>query len=280
MGTLEKVTDGGKDKLKFTATDVVGSKSPQTVKFTYTMHDAAYDADTHNVTSEAEVTVTINPTNDAPTITDIADLTGASKIDEDDPTGTGNLSFTVSDEEDAANSLVVSFASGNTTLFPTNRITLTQVSGGEYTIKALPAPNKYGTGTITVTVTDLGTPVKNASDTFTVDVESVNDEPRNGDDNKTVAEDGETDIPVLENDDVDYATQPETLSVVSVTDPAHGAATINGDNQTIHYKPDPDYFGTDTFTYDMHDSQDSEEGENYTFTVTMTVTAVNGCAHN
>lgn len=266
MGTLEKVSVDGKEMLKFTATDVISQKTPQIVTFTYSMHDAA-----NSITSEADVTVTINPTNDAPVIDDIADMLGANKILEDAVDGTGDIAFTVNDEEDAAGSLIVTFTSASTTLFPTSNITLTDNGDGNWTIKAIPAADKYGSGTITVTVKDLGSPEKTNSDSFTVEVESVNDEPVNGNDSATVAEDGEKDINVLANDDPDYATQADTLSVVSVTDPANGAATINAD-KTIKYKPDADYFGQDSFTYTMHDSQDDMD---YTFTVTMTVTPVN-----
>jgi len=266
MGTLEKVLVDGKEMLKFTATDVISQKTPQIVTFTYSMHDAA-----NSVNSEAHVTVTINPTNDAPVIDDIADMTGAGNILEDAVDGTGDIAFTVNDEEDAAGSLIVTFISANTTLFPTSNITLADNGDGNWTIKAIPAADKYGSGNITVTVKDLGSPEKTSSDSFTVEVESVNDEPVNGNDIATVAEDGEKDINVLANDDPDYATQADTLSVVSVTDPANGTAAINAD-KTIKYKPDADYFGEDSFTYTMHDSQD---GMDYTFMVTMTVTPVN-----
>lgn len=267
MGTLEKVSVDGKEMLKFTATDVISAKTAQTVTFAYTMHDLA-----NNATSEANVTVTINPTNDAPLIDHIADMVGDDKILEDAVDGTGDITFTVSDEEDDDGSLKVTCSSENTTLFPASNITLTDNGSGNWTIKAIPAADQYGSGTITVTVEDLGSPEKTSFDTFTVEVESVDDTPQDGNDSETVDEDGEIDIEVLVNDDPDYATQQDTLSVVSVTDPAHGTASINTGNKTIKYKPSPDYYGEDSFSYTMHDSQSST---NHTFTVTMTVTPIN-----
>ena len=55
-------------------------------------------------------------------------------------------------------------------------------------------------------------------------------------------------IPMLAND-----TDPEgtVLSIVSVTQPTHGTAAINGN--IVMYTPAPSFFGTDTFTYTASD---------------------------
>jgi hypothetical protein len=65
-------------------------------------------------------------------------------------------------------------------------------------------------------------------------------------------------IPVLDNDSGD------TLSVSSVTQPAHGSAENNGSNVT--YIPDAGFVGTDSFNYTIID------GHHRTDTATVTVT--------
>jgi hypothetical protein len=70
-------------------------------------------------------------------------------------------------------------------------------------------------------------------------------------------------VAVLAND-----TDPDgdPLSVGAVSQPAHGTATANPDG-TITYLPDPDFAGTDSFTYQACDP----DGLCDTATVTITV---------
>ena len=49
----------------------------------------------------------------------------------------------------------------------------------------------------------------------------------------------------------------ETLTVTAVTQPANGTVTLVGGG--VSYTPDPDFFGTDTFTYTISDGS-SEAG--------------------
>ncbi|WP_425824799.1 Ig-like domain-containing protein [Streptomyces fractus] len=69
------------------------------------------------------------------------------------------------------------------------------------------------------------------------------------------------DVDVLAND------TGKVLSTYSVTQPAHGTATINDDN-TVHYVPDAGYSGPDTFTYR---AMDGEHVYKTVGTVSMTV---------
>lgn len=46
----------------------------------------------------------------------------------------------------------------------------------------------------------------------------------------------------------------DQLSVVQITQPANGVATVGGDN-VVHYTPRPFFAGTDTFTYTAVDGQ-------------------------
>ncbi|MEK7949358.1 Ig-like domain-containing protein [Luteolibacter sp. Y139] len=86
------------------------------------------------------------------------------------------------------------------------------------------------------------------------------------DDSATIAEDNVATIAVKANDsDADG----DSLTIVSVTQGAHGTAAISGNNVT--YTPAANWSGTDAFTYTI---SDSHEG-NAVATVTVTVTPVN-----
>jgi len=84
-----------------------------------------------------------------------------------------------------------------------------------------------------------------------------------------VAEDsGSTTLDVLANDsDVDG----DPLSVASVSDPGHGIASVIDGGAAISYAPDPDYFGTDSFTYSVSDGRGGIDPA----AVTIEVTPVN-----
>src|SRR6185436_12157669 len=110
----------------------------------------------------------VNSVNDAPTISDIANIT----INEDG--NTGALAFTVGDLETAAADLIVEASSSNLVLVPQSGITLGG-SGANRTITVTPVANGFGTATITVTVKDAVNAT--SSDQFVVTVTPVNDAP-------------------------------------------------------------------------------------------------------
>ncbi|MBL8788377.1 MAG: tandem-95 repeat protein, partial [Deltaproteobacteria bacterium] len=83
----------------------------------------------------------------------------------------------------------------------------------------------------------------------TVDVGSGNHTPVATDDEAETDEGQAVVIDVLDND-VD--PDGDTLVVGQVEDPRHGSATINGDG-TITYVPDPDFIGTELFSYSACD---------------------------
>jgi hypothetical protein len=111
--------------------------------------------------------VTVNPVNDAPTISDIANLS----TNED--TATAALGFTVGDIETPAASLTVSASSSDQLVVADSGIVLGG-SGANRTVTVSPAANQSGTATITVTVDD-GTAT--GADTFVLTVNAVNDPP-------------------------------------------------------------------------------------------------------
>jgi VCBS repeat-containing protein len=103
--------------------------------------------------------------------------------------------------------------------------------------------------------------------TVRITVTCVNDAPVANDDEASVLEDSSVTIPVLGND---YDVDGDPLSVSIVSGPANGRATVNPDG-TITYTPNPDFCGTDSFTYKACDPS----GACDTATVTIHVTCVN-----
>ena len=83
-------------------------------------------------------------------------------------------------------------------------------------------------------------------------------------DTATTNEDTATDIAVLAND------TGTGLTVSAVTDPAHGTTTINPDG-TVHYLPDAQYNGADSFGYTVTDGAALADSA----TVAVSVTPVN-----
>jgi VCBS repeat-containing protein len=109
--------------------------------FTYRVEDGNGGSDT------ATVTMRVASVDDPPTISAIADQTV------DSNSHTGELPFKVSDPDTPATNLVVSASSSDGTLVPPSGISLGG-SGENRTIKVTPAPNRHGTATLTVKVSD------------------------------------------------------------------------------------------------------------------------------
>ncbi|WP_420630755.1 Ig-like domain-containing protein [Candidatus Leptofilum sp.] len=213
--------------------------------FTYTISDGNGGSDTATVT----ITVTDSPVNDAPTANDdsasVVEDSGTTQIDvlanDTDPDSGDTLSIAAVGATD----------NGGTAVHNAGQI--------DYT----PALNFVGTEVFTYTISDGN----GGSDTATVivNVGGSNDTPEAQDDAPVTNEDTMVMIDVLSND-----TDPDgdSLSVTNVSDAAHGTAVSNG-NQ-IQYTPDPNYYGTDIFTYTVTDGEFSDVA-----TVTVTIISVN-----
>lgn len=111
--------------------------------------------------------LTVNPVNDAPTISSIANRSTS------EDTATPAIAFTVGDVETAADSLTITKDSSNTTLVPVDNIVIGGTGAGR-TVTITPAANQTSTATITLTVSDGTT---TAIRSFTLTVTSVNDIP-------------------------------------------------------------------------------------------------------
>jgi hypothetical protein len=209
--------------------------------FTFKVKDGALDSNT--------ATVSISVNNDAPVI----NQEGDKSVDE----GT-NLSFTATatdpNEDTLTYSLTGVVADGASIS-----------SGGVFTWTPTEAQGP-GVYSFTISVTDGGA---TDSTTFEVTVNEVNATPKS--DNKTLTLDEDTSADVtLSGSDSDIPAQ--TLTFSKITEPLHGTATLVGN--VVTYTPNPNYNGSDSFTYSAHD------GVAYSIpadvaTVSITVTPVN-----
>ncbi|MEM8532244.1 MAG: Ig-like domain-containing protein, partial [Chloroflexota bacterium] len=135
-----------------------------------------------------------------------------------------------------------------------------------------PAPDAFGTVTVTVEAQDNGRTLNggentSAAQTFTIEITPVNDPPTANDDEATIGKNSDaTSIDVLVNDTIEPDTN-ETLQIDAVTEAAHGTVEINDDADMVTYEPDTDYLGDDSFTYTILDSN----GLTATATVSVTV---------
>ena len=140
------------------------------------------------------------------------------------------------------------------------------ITGGGSGVTYDPAPNQTGPDSFTYTISDGHT---SDATTVSVSITASNDDPVADADSITVLEDANaTGVPVLVGD-----TDPDgdVLAIEGASNPAHGTVVVAGNDLSLTYKPDPNYFGPDTFTYTVSDGN----GGSDTATVTVTVTSVN-----
>ena len=82
-------------------------------------------------------------------------------------------------------------------------------------------------------------------------------------DSASVNEDGSVDIAVLGNDS---DPDDDPLDVTGVSNPPHGTSSVNP-NDTIHYQPDGNYNGADSFSYTLSDGNGGSDTGNVSMTV-------------
>ena len=236
---------------------------------TYTVSDG------HGGTDTASIAITVNPVNDAPVAVDDAATT-----DEDTPVTID----VVANDYDVDGTVVPS--------------TVTVVSGpaygsvtnnGDGSITYSPNPNYFGADSFTYTVQDDDGATSNVA-TVTVTVLLVNEPP--------VAEDGSyttakgTPIPVrlvASDPNLLYASPEEHPLVFDIVGaPANGM--VSGDLSAVTYvepniayvellyTPDPDFVGTDRFTFVVHDPYDEFDLGTITITVEEIQIAAGGAA--
>ncbi len=104
--------------------------------------------------------------------------------------------------------------------------------------------------------------------TVTLTVEGVNDAPQVADKLFATAEENAVSGTVIGEGDRD--AEGDALTAAVVSGPQSGQLTLEGDG-AFTYTPDPDFFGEDSFVFDVRDGQ----GGVTTATATLTVTGVN-----
>jgi hypothetical protein len=205
--------------------------------FTYTMSDG-------NLTDTAVVNISVDNENDAPMAVD-----DSYTVNED---SSNNVLDVLANDSDIDVGDTLSLVAVST---PVNG---TAVISGT-TILYTPDPNFFGTNVFSYTISD-GSLMDSAVVTITIDNED--DAPTAVDDAYTVdANSTDNVLTVLDNDnDLDG----DSISISDMSGAANGTAVISG--TAILYTPDPDFIGTDTFTYTITDGELTD-----TATVTITV---------
>ncbi len=229
------------------------------VWFNYTVQDD--DLPTPSTSSPATVTVMITPVNDAPTARD-----DSREASQDETLLISVLGNDYDIDSGDTFSIVGYDAAGS------QGAAITQVGSRlEYDPDPL-FHDPVNPETFSYTIEDS----YGAQDTATVSV-MVNDAPEALDDSKSTDEDTPVEIFVLSNDSDPNGDAIEILAG-SVTSPSNGTASVN-DNGTpldrtddfIDYTPDADFFGSDSFAYQVTDGGlDSTPA-----TVEVTVNSVN-----
>jgi hypothetical protein len=121
-----------------------------------------------NTSAPQSFLITVNPVNDAPTITSIANQT----INED--SATAALPFTIGDVDTPLANLSITGSSSNTAIIPNGNISIVG-SGASWTVTVTPLPNANG-GPVTIMLS-VSDGVTSTPTSFTVTVTPVNDPP-------------------------------------------------------------------------------------------------------
>ncbi len=203
------------------------------------------------------ISLAVTPVNDPPTAGDDAYAT-----DEDVPLGVPAVTGLLLGDSDID-------GDGLTVTGFTQPLNGTVVIAPDGSFTYNPDPNYNGTDTFTYTVSDGNG--GSATGTVTITVNPVNDPPVANADGYSVAEDVVLIVPaVLGVGANDSDVEGDTLTFAVDTAPANGAVTLNPDG-SFSYLPNPDFNGTDSFTYIASDGN----GGTATATVTIDVGPVN-----
>jgi len=224
-----------------------------TETFTYTIEDGNGGSDT------ASVTVTVENVNDAPTAID-----DAFAVDEDSTDNPFNPLSNDLIDPDSGETLSI------TAVGATDQGGSVNISGGGTGLLYTPAVDFFGTETFTYDIEDGNGGAATA--TITVTVNNVNDDPTATDDAFNVNEDSTgTSLDLLANDlQSPDSGETLTISAVGATDQG-GSVAITAGGSSVSYTPAADFFGQETFSYDLSDGN----GGTDTATVTVDVDPVN-----
>ncbi|PCH75304.1 MAG: hypothetical protein COB98_09145 [Flavobacteriaceae bacterium] len=186
----------------------------------------------------ATVTVTVNPTNDAPVAED-----DTVEIQE----GEAIVINVIQNDEDSND------PSGG--IDPTSVTIISQPANGTVTVDATtgevtytPDTGYYGSDTFEYSVCDTGNPLPPLCDTATVSITIQSFELIN--DSINITEDTTGVINVLANDE-DPSFIIDTASLVIFEEPANGVVSVNTATGEITYTPNADFNGVDIYQYQV-----------------------------
>lgn len=156
--------------------------------------------------------------------------------------------------EELANITITTFTQ------PEHGYVIKYANGLRYT----PYTNYFGSDSFTYTIQNPAGDTSTA--TVTVTVTAANDDPKAYNDYVACDENGSIVIDVAAND---TDQDGDDIVVVSFTHPEHGTVEIDENNNVV-YTPDPDYVGSDSFTYDIEDPDGANDRGRVTVTVEPT----------
>ncbi len=201
--------------------------------------------------------------------------------------GSGDFAFTDGNAGDILSAVKITNLPSNGSLFVDANMSGTMDAGEEVTLdqsivtadlnnlKFLPALNESGAPYTTFSFKVSDGSLLSAASVMTINVTATNDPPTVVNDNYTVNEDEQLFVYIQNGllvNDSDVDNDQTDLQVVTPTGtPSNGVlggALIDG---SFNYQPNPDFYGTDQFTYTVTDG----DATSTTATVTITVTPVN-----
>ena len=220
-----------------------------TYTFTYRATDGTLSSE------PAQVTVTVNPVNDAPEFeTEMTTRTVSESAQPGDEVGTKVAATDVDD-------ITLTYRLSGASDFVIDATGQIQVAPGV-------TLDREHTSSYEVTVTASDRLNESDSITVTINVSNVNEAPTAVNDTATTDEDQSVKIDVLDND-TDPDTERARLRVSVLTQPLNGTARAQSD-QTITYTPNANFAGPNSFTYRVSDGRLTDDGS-----VSVTVVAVN-----
>ena len=212
-----------------------------------------YVSDPQGLQQTQTINFSVNAVNDVPTA-------NADAVSTEEDTRI-TISVLANDSNPDHGTLTVSLlsepASGSALVNPDGTITYT------------PADNVSGIETFSYQILDSAGGDTDSAE-VTVTITSVDDSPFAADDSGELAEDGSLTLNVLENDS---DVEGDTFFISAVSDPPNGSAVISAGLDQITYTPDANYFGSDSFTYTIQETENA--AATATATVTLTITSVN-----
>ncbi|HEX8857895.1 MAG TPA: Ig-like domain-containing protein [Actinomycetes bacterium] len=219
-----------------------------TDSFTYNANDGRADSNL------ATVTISVTEVNDPPTA-----ATDSATLAEDDSVA---IDVTANDAAGPADEAGQALSVSSLTEPTHGQAVIVALGSDAGKVRYTPVADYNGSDSFTYTVCDDGTTNDTADpacDTASVavSVTEVNDAPMAVTDSVTLAEDASTVIDVTGNDAPGPGNEAgQALSVSSLTQPAHGQATIitgGADAGKVNYTPAVDYNGLDSFAYTVCD---------------------------